>query len=49
MIDQFAEQIKKDASNSYGQIIFESASPGLIKFLSKRGYRHSQNEYVIDL
>jgi hypothetical protein len=48
-IDQFAEQIRKDASKNYRQIIFESTSPGLIKFLSKRGYRNSPNEYVIDL
>jgi hypothetical protein len=48
-IDLFAEQIKNDAKYSYKQIIFESTSPGLVKFLSKRGYRLSPNEWCLNL
>lgn len=48
-VADFAIQIAQDAREKYKQIIFESKSPALIRFLEKRGYRHSPEEIVYDI
>jgi hypothetical protein len=49
-IDEFTAQIKSAARRQgFSQIIFESTSEPLIRFLEKRGFRKSQNEVLIDL
>lgn len=49
-LDEFTTQIKANAKfNGFTQIIFESLSAPLIRFLAKRGFRKSPNEVVVDL
>ena len=47
---EFIPKIEHDAkTKGYTQIIWESTSEGLINFVSRFGYRRSQNEIVKDL
>lgn len=46
---QFVPEIEKLLSKRYCQIIWESVSAPLISFMSKFGYRRSQDEYLKDL
>jgi hypothetical protein len=48
-LDEFAKHIRETAKPNYRQIIFESTFAPLIRFLEKRGYRASKDEYVADL
>lgn len=48
-IDEFAAHIREVAKKTYRQIIFESTYTPLIRFLEKRGYRASKDEYIADL
>ena len=46
-ISEFSEQMQVIAgAKSYKQIIFDSVSKTLIRFLEKRGFKHSPNEYI---
>lgn len=46
-ISEFSAQMKVIAgARSYKQLIFDSISKTLIRFLEKRGFKHSPNEYV---
>jgi hypothetical protein len=49
-VDEFTGLIAAGAKkNNYKQLIFESVVEPLIAFLSKRGFRASKNEFVMDL
>ena len=49
-IDEFTELISAGAKKqNYKQLIFESTVAPLVRFLNKRGFRKSENEYVRDL
>jgi hypothetical protein len=48
-LDEFAAHIRETAKKSYKQIIFESTFAPLIRFLDKRGYRASKDEYLVDI
>jgi len=49
-ISEFTEQISGSARHlKYTEIIFESVFKPLVRFLSKRGFRSSPNEYVKDV
>ena len=49
-IDEFTELIAAGAKKqNYKQIIFESVFAPLVRFLNKRGFRKSENEYVRNL
>ena len=48
-LDSFARHIREVAKTTYRQIIFESTFAPLIRFLEKRGYRASKDEYVTNL
>lgn len=48
-VDEFERLIRDQAKRTYRQIIFESVSKHLIRFLHKRGYYSSPDEQVTDL
>lgn len=47
--DEVMEKIYQWARPKYKQVIFESVSTLLIRFLQKRGFRKSPNEFVKDI
>lgn len=49
-IDEFTKLMAKGAkAKKYAQLIFESTVLPLTRFLTKRGFRPSRNEFVMDL
>jgi hypothetical protein len=48
-LKSFVPEIEKLLKPRYTQIIWESVSKPLISFMSKFGYKHSQDEYTKDL
>lgn len=48
-VHEFSERIAAEARPKYTQIIFESVWRPLIRFLKKRGYRLSPNEWITDI
>lgn len=48
-IDEFTVKIARDARQNYKQLIFESVFKPLIRFLGKRGFIPSPDEFVKNL